>query len=190
MKTILFNPFEKYAESRLLLFGIVILFIGTWLCTLFNMRFIGVLKMNPLATVTTFEPLTDIVICVFCVTLFLWIAAKLINNKTRIIDIFVTAIVSFSLLCFLSVFNTNGMLFRETQKIDRTTIAASANLDLSYMMFFALVSIVIIIWFVILLYNGFKIASNAKSTKHNILFVVALILADVTSRLINQYLNS
>lgn len=189
MKKILFNPFEKYAESRLLLFGIVSILIGALLCTLFNMRFIGVFKMNMVATVTAFEPLTDIIICVFCLTLFLWIAAKLVNNKTRFIDILVTGILAFALLCFLSIFNVNQVLFHETEKIKHITMDSVAKLDLTYMMLFSFVSILVLIWFVILLFNGFKIASNAKSAKHNIFFAIALILADVTSRLIIYNLN-
>lgn len=153
------------------------------------MRFIGVLKMNPVATVAPLEPVTDIIICVACLTLFLWIAAKLINNKTRFIDILVTGLLAFAPLCFLSIFNINQMLFNETEKMNRITIAATAHLDLTYIMIFAFASILILIWFVILLFNGFKIASNAKSIKHNIFFVIALILSDVASRFIIHNLN-
>src|SRR5690625_8006234 len=47
---------------------------------------------------------------------------------------------------------------------------------------FGLISIVFLIWYIALLYNGFKVASNAKGNTPIALFILSILLAEEIGR--------
>ncbi|EOG6917048.1 hypothetical protein ACLH3W_002277, partial [Flavobacterium psychrophilum] len=56
--------------------------------------------------------------------------------------------------------------------------------DIGFILFQSIILIIALIWFISLLYNGFKIATNSKETKHTLLFILAIIIAEITSKII------
>jgi len=56
--------------------------------------------------------------------------------------------------------------------------------NLILILVFALIGILILVWFVVLAYNGFKVATNAKGTKSTLLFIVSLLVAEILSKII------
>jgi len=52
-----------------------------------------------------------------------------------------------------------------------------------------LVILLALVLAVILLYNGYKVATNAKGIKNTVLFVAALLIAEVVSKMIISTLN-
>ena len=196
MKTILFNPFEKYAESKLLIFGILITLIGSYLGYLFQGRFDGVIDLHFVSSTTLSEPFTDNLINIFSLFFFLFILGKYINNKTRAIDILTPVMIArvpFYLLTFSNYQNyISGVSEKLIASIDIQKMPADLNIatsDLIITLLFAGVSILFLIWFVILLFNGFKVATNSRGIKNNLLFAGAIILAEILSKIIFFFLN-
>jgi len=61
--------------------------------------------------------------------------------------------------------------------------------EILFLILSTIISLLAIIWSVILLYNGFKIATNSKENKHSILFVFGLLLSEIVSKIIIHFLN-
>jgi hypothetical protein len=64
-----------------------------------------------------------------------------------------------------------------------------APLDLVIIVAFAMFSIAFLAWFVALLYNGFKTATNLKLTQHNVAFGFMIITAEALSKLLMYLIN-
>lgn len=187
MKELLFKPFEKYSETKLLLFGIIITSIGLFVGNLFNMRFNGAIDVHFGTKVTMIVSLLDFGIVLLCLFTFLFLAAKIVNRKTRFIDVLSTVIVSRSIIYILSLFNANGSLGLVSDKLTNNQGKAKEvfltlnNNELLLIVISGITSILITIWYVALLYNGYKTASNAKGSKPTVLFIVSILFAEIVS---------
>jgi hypothetical protein len=179
VKTV-FNPFEKYSEIRLFVFGLVLTVAGSWAAYYFNGRFDGAIDYHFRPDVKITEPLLDNAINTLSLFLFLFLLAKIINSKTRIIDILNTVLIARIPFYLLPFFNAGGTLAKAIDTLDvnnPSAIQASPALTLVLLMGFAAIGF--LVWFVILLYNGFKIASNSKKNIHKVYFAIAILAAEL-----------
>lgn len=197
MKELLFKPFEKYAENKLLLVGILFSVIGLFIGDYFNASFDGVLDVHfdgfislKCSTIYFFNNIV-------CAVLTLFIVSKLINKKTRIVDILVTVLVARIPLYIVPFFNVGNRLsyISELLKYNMAKIGKnSLYLDISTidMVLFIttnIVSLVMVVWYVALLFNGYKTASNAKGAKSIVLFILAILIAEIGSKLLMGLYN-
>lgn len=193
MKIILFKPFEKYSEKTLLLVGIIITLIGSFVAYTFNTRFDGVVDVHSVTDVLLYQALLDNLINIFCLILFLFISAKYINKKTRLIDILTTSMVARTPIYLLPFFNINGAISKAGENILQFANEGFTNQisssDLSIIIVFGFITILFSVWYISLLFNGFKVASNAKGKFPIILFIISLILSEVLSKIIIFQLN-
>lgn len=196
MKTVFFNPFEKYAENKLLIFGLLITLIGSYLGYLFQGRFDGVIDLHFVPSTTLSEPFIDNIINIVSLFLVLFILGKYINNKTRVIDILTPILIARFPLYLLTFSNYQNFISDASQRliasIDLQNMPSDLNLDTSDMvitLLFAVLSILFLIWFIILLFNGFKVATNSRGIKNNLLFAGAIILAEILSKIFFIILN-
>lgn len=191
MKTILFNPFEKYNENKLLLFGLLITIIGSLLGYLFQGRFDGVLDLHFPGKVTLLEPFIDNVINAVTLFCLLFLLGKYINPKTRLIDIITVVLIARAPLYLLTFSNYKNFSFNLGQKIltqlNPQNLKDGLNLEASEMILtiaIAGISILFTVWFIILLFNGFKVATNSKGVKNNLMFAGSLLFAEIISKII------
>jgi hypothetical protein len=188
MKTLLFNPFEKYSEKTLILFGFLFSLLGAFLGFVFNARFDGAVDLHFVEKVTIYQPFLDISIDITCISLFLFLLGKQINPKTRFIDILSASMIARIPLYCITFFNANNFIYDSTQKmLAMVKPGKIENVDVSDMllvMVFAMVTILFLIWFLVLLFNGFKTATNAKETKHTLFFILAIVLAEILSKIL------
>ena len=193
MKTLLLNPFEKYSAKTLILFGLFLNLTGAYLGYFFNARFDGVVDLHFVEKVTIYQPVLDIGIDIACISIILFLVGKQINNKTRFIDILSASMIARTPLYFITFFNTNNFIYNSTQKmLAMVKPGKIENLDVSDMlvvMVFAMITILFLIWFILLLFNGFKIATNAKGTKPILLFILAIVIAEILSKTLIFTLN-
>ena len=61
--------------------------------------------------------------------------------------------------------------------------------DIILLMLFSFVAICTLIWFSVLLWNGFKVATNAKGIKNIIVFIFTILVAEVISKYIITTFN-
>lgn len=191
MKKLFFNPFEKNSETRLLIFGLILTAIGSYLGYLFNGRYDGVIDLHFTKNTTLVQPFIDNLINIVSLFAVLFLVGKLINSKTRIIDILSPILISRVPFYLLTFFNFRNCISDVTasivEKLDLK--AMPTELDLSpfsmiLLMLFAMISILFLIWFVVLLYNGFKIATNCKTSLHKLYFALAIVAAEIISKIL------
>lgn len=194
---ILLNPFEKYSEKTLLLFGVALTLLGSFIGYLTKARFDGVFDMHLVENIAVFEPFLDNLLNIATLVLLFFLLGKSINGKTRWVDILSVSIISRIPFYVLPLFNIDGLLNKSTQKLlsgidfqDLSQPPVVELPDLLVILMFAVISILCLIWFVALFWNGFKIATNAKGTKNVILFIVLLLLSEVLSKVLISTFNA
>lgn len=191
MKTILFDPFKKYQENTLFIIGLISLIFGSLLAYLLFARFDGVLDLHFVPHITVWQPFLDNTINSIALTGILFLIAKYINKKTRLIDILNSVLIARIPYYILPLFNINnfiadaGNVFTNAFILNSTMNPADISTKaLLIIVFFALISIMILVWYMALLYNGYKVACNAKGIKSVLLFVVAIIAAEIVSKML------
>lgn len=196
MKKLLFNPFENTSESKLLLSGLALTVIGSYLAYLFNGRYDGVIDLHFIGDVSLQQPFIDNLINIICLCGMLFLTGKLINKKTRIIDILNPVLIARVPFYVLTFTNFNNYISDITQsmleKIDLKNMPTNMDIAPSSILaltLFSLLAIVGIIWFVILLYNGFKIATNSKTVAHKLYFALSILAAEIISGILISLIN-
>lgn len=195
MKKILFNPFERYSEKQLVLTGIIATIIGSLLAISFNGRFDGVLDLHFVEKIKILEPIIDILIDTICLVILLFAIGKSINKKTRIVDIISTILISKIPFYILLFQNINNFSYYIADKLTKSLLTKNYSLEtvtsteMTYLVACGILNLVFIIWSIALLFNGFKTATNAKNTKSILLFIVAIILSEVVSKIVISKFN-
>jgi hypothetical protein len=192
---LLFNPFERYSEKQLVFVGIISTIVGSLMSIFFNSRFDGILDLHFVEKIKIHEPIIDLLIDLFCLVLILFLIGRYINIKTRIIDIISATLISKIPFYFLLFQNIDGILFRITDKLTKSLLTKNYSLEtittieMAYLVFSGIIGLALIIWSITLLFNGFKTATNAKNTKSILLFIVAVILSEVVSKILISKFN-
>ncbi len=184
---LLFNPFGIYSEKQLLVSGILITLAGSFVGSLFNVTFDGVLDVHQYET-DFLTSLKENSINVACIFMVLFILGKLINRKTRAIDILNTAMVSRFPQYISAVITALPVL----KKVEDEIISHQGDLqhlnfqpmDLMLLFVISMILLAITAYYITLLVNGFRTAVNAKKWQHFVGFAIALIIAEIISKLL------
>lgn len=196
MKKIIFNPFEQFSERPLILFGIAATIILSMTGAFFNARFDGIIDLH-FSTPTFFiNTLTDNAVNIVILSIALFTLGKIRNNKTRFIDIFTASLIARIPYYFLPFFNWNNVILIESEKLLKQFITAPVgsvpqfeSSQMLILVFFAAVSMLFLAWFIYLLYQGFKVATNAKGAVEIVLFGVTILIAEAFSKFIFYFIN-
>ncbi|MGE8552824.1 MAG: YIP1 family protein [Chryseobacterium jejuense] len=188
-KTI-FNPFERFDEKQLLLTGILAIIlsiaVGYWTDTTFTSIYKISNVENPsfkiIAITTLLSFLTAIVI--------LFILGKILNSKTRIIDIVNTVLISqLVLILFQCIGKISyiGLAGKNVIKYESAPSGPFPFMDFLIMISMSFFSIITLVYSITLFYNGFKTATNIKKWQHIVLFcIVSLITTLFCQVIINK----
>lgn len=195
-KRLLINPFETVSEKKLLLFGIVATLLASYLAFLLNGRFDGAIDLHFTENVSTLQPLIDNAINFASLFVFLFGAGKIINSKTRAVDIATPILVAKTPYYILLLFNINNFMYEASlslvsaiQPENPTAIPDFDTGTLAIVSLFALISLAFLVWFFALLYFGFKTATNGKTIAHKLYFIGAIILAEILSSFLISNIN-
>ena len=188
MKKFLYNPFENYSEKKLVLIGIVGNLVLVGLSYTLNTKFIGNLKTIAQNNIEFYQVIIQHLIILIATTTMLLLIGKYLNSKTRFIDILATTLVSRIAFCLIPIVNINHKMFQISQKILSTFKTDQPEIsignDLPYFIMSVLIILLSIVWFLVLLYNGFKTATNAKDVKTLFLFIATIILIEILSQIL------
>jgi hypothetical protein len=192
MIKILFNPFHL-SEKKLLSLGIMALIVGAILGLLFNSRFDGAIDLHFAEKATVFQVFSDLLIAITTLVVTLYLIGLFINKKIRILDILIAVLVAKLPFYILPLFNIGNKMNEVSNKIialsnPKSDFELLPN-EILFLILSTIIALLAITWSVILLYNGFKTATNAKETKHSVLFVIGLLLSEIISKIIIHFLN-
>jgi len=194
MKTLLFNPYKKFSAKNLLVAGIIITLAGSLMGYCFNVRYDGMLDMHgpSRVTVSIQQSFIDNIANMISIFAMLFISAIIVNKQTLHIYILLASIIYRVPLYFLSFFNYKNKIVILGEEIESNMLATMAGKqpnsiatsDSVIFYSFAILSILLIIWSIALLYNGYHKATASKGALKIILFIVSIIAAEIISKMI------
>lgn len=175
-----FNPFSKFSEKQLFIFGFLFLILDVLVCFYTSTRMDSIFHFSPQENLTLSGAFVFVSISTASAILFLFLVALLINKKTRFIDIVNTVLLSQApnFLVLLSIKYSGLETIANNLK---TTDGSPPSLDLNSIAIIPFVVgicllLVLIVYGITLIYNGFKTATNLKKGLHIALFVISLFL--------------
>lgn len=188
MKTLLFNPFVRYSERQLLVFGFITAIAGVVLASMTNTHFDGVLDTHFGLDVSLKTAILQSVINTVSIVLVFYPLGKWINSKTRWIDIFNLSLIVKIPGYLMMPLNMNNWAYLKTEPL----LAAVSNpYDLHFtqelilfLLITAVLALLVFVWLIVLFYNGFKVATNLKGSKHIIMFILAIIVSEIISKVL------
>ncbi|WP_165026187.1 hypothetical protein [Dysgonomonas sp. ZJ279] len=182
---LLLNPFVRIAGWKAFLLGSLIASITIIIGYFSNVWYPGVLDIKLATHLNLGKAFLVQIVSQFYVVFFMYPAALIFAKNTRLQDILGTTMLArfpfliASLLGFMvkpeSIENLMDVL-----QMGMFNVADNIGLIAA-----SIIMVPIIIWYVILLYNAFKVSSNIKGTKAVVTFTVCLILAEIVSLIVN-----
>lgn len=185
-KTI-FNPFEKFDEKLLLLIGILTVIIsiiagywtGTTFSSIYRISNVKEISFQTIAISTLASFASSIII--------LFILGKILNSKTRLIDIVNTVLISQLVLVILQP--AYKIPFIDSAKKNMAAYSKNPTdsipiIDMSMMMIMGIFSILVLTYSIVIFYNGFKTATNIKKWQHIVLFAVVSLISTLICQVI------
>jgi hypothetical protein len=177
----IFNPFEKFSEKKLLIFGVLATFAGSFIGHFFGITFTALFDVHLGSNLTFVQVFLENLINIAICFVLIYILAKSINRKTRAVDILNTSMLYRLPLYFLACFTNNKIIREMGEKI--TEEAKNGHFqpnipELLFLSIFGVFSIGLLIWSIVILVNGFKTAANVKKWQHFLLFTIALIIGE------------
>lgn len=186
---ILLNPFAIISDKKQTTIGIISLFIGMALIYIFQIQ-LEVFGIHLTENLLIHTAIIRQLILVATLTIILFTIGKLINKKTRIIDILNTVLIAFIPLYLCAFQNLNNYMTIQINHV-LTAIQDNQLKELKPTILFAVITffmITLIVYYIYLLFVGFKTATNAKKTWHYVLFFATFIITDLlTSYIINSF---
>lgn len=189
-KNYILKPFENVQDKTLLAIGVLTGVIISCLQLLTHMRSIAILKQVTFKSAPTLvQTLSDFAITTIVMTLALFVFGKIINKKTRLIDILNTVLIARICLDISVLFDINGYLSDfSLQLIDNIAnpeiLFKSNPQGFVYFIITSFASILCLVGFGYYIYQGFKLATHLKKKYMIIAFVLIILLVDTLTRLI------
>lgn len=175
----IFNPFLKYTEKQLLIVSILGLAGFGFLGFLFDHALISIFKIGEIPDLSLINSFIYSGLSYLSAIILLLILGKIFNQKTRIIDI-VNCVGISQLPLLLVLIMSNIPILKNLGKNINHSAENTAKLNLQFVDIAALmillsITLPILIYSIILIYNGFKTATNIKSWQKISIFTIVLL---------------
>ncbi|MFU8862223.1 MAG: hypothetical protein ACNA8K_17590 [Cyclonatronaceae bacterium] len=176
--TWLYNPFLFLGGAKVFWIGFLIIIIHIPIGYFFNVRFDGAIDMHLVPSVDSYLiPVLDVAIAWVSMFLCLYVSALIFQSPIRLIDIAgATGVARIPLLISIipaKIFEPN------IQEVEDVLNLQGSELYLLIVGGF--VVLLFFIWFMILLFNAFKVNSNLKRWRLWVGFILSVIIAEIIS---------
>lgn len=170
----LFNPFVRIAGFQALWIGLTTLMLTAAIAVNGRCHFDGALDVHIGAQTPAWFYFTESLIAWLIICLSLYVAGRFSSkSKIRFIDIAGTTILA-----------RWPMIFAALSALAVKDIPHNIN-DLGPdLIIFSLLSIICSVWMIALLYNAYSVSCNVRGTKGTISFIIALMIAEVLSKIL------
>ncbi len=168
----LINPFERIAGWQALTIGIVIMALTAVIGKLNQVAFDGALDAHVGATFSFPTAFAMQAIDFLSLSIVMWITGIIFSkSKVRVIDVAGTMALArtpmllLTIICFLPV-------------------VPNSLFDFPRLTIFVIITIPLYIWMIALMYNAYSVSCHLKGSRAIILFIGALVVAEVVSKYI------
>jgi hypothetical protein len=194
---IIFNPFEKFNELPLLIAGTIAAIIGSILFWQVGQSSDGIYHITPNAGISLATAFAENITAIVLLALLLFILGRIINPKTRWIDILNMALIHripFFVLGAISAIPIvkNTVLKIASEALEKNNFSLQISVkEMLILSVSGIVSLLLLAYCITLLVNGFKTAVHTKKIWHYIAFAfVAFVFSEIIYRVfIYQYLQ-
>lgn len=187
MKTI-FNPFLKFDDKKLLVAGIVSSVIIFSILFLLRFRADSVFHYTYIQSEETLTKVIFSTISVFATSIIVFfIFGKIINRKTRLIDITNAVLIS-QIPGFFTAVPSQLDVIQDSKDYFLTSMELGAKIPPAAILIvisFSIYSLAMSAYGITLLYNGFKTATNLKGWVYIVIFAILLIILIVLTQFLN-----
>ena len=189
---VIFNPFSKFSEKQLFVIGLLF-FLITSLVSFFTQNTMNsIFHFIPSENLIVANAILYIGICYSSAVIYLFIIALIFNKKTRLIDIVNTVLISqapnFIILLIIKFSSLNKLSKSLKTAIDSKQLN-NISLDLGLVLLFILPFLAFAIYGIVLIFNGFKTATNIKKPQHIIFFIISLFVFMLIHQIYMQSFN-
>ncbi|WP_221628870.1 YIP1 family protein [Elizabethkingia anophelis] len=168
----LFNPFEKYSEYKLLLFGILFFILTPFVSYYTQNRMTSFIRFDrPEEVLTLKSSFLYCSVSIVSIILILYLIAIVFNRRSRFLDITNTILVS-------NAINIPVLLLTHLIDVNKAFSSDGINenfyqyiINLLFIILITAFVISLVIYSIVLFFNGFKTATNIKKLPQIILFV-------------------
>lgn len=187
-KTI-FNPFEKFDEKILLFIGLLFFTLIIPFCYWTETCFISIYRIAPFKAAHFYDLIVPTSISFAVMMIVLFLLGKILYRKTRIIDIVNTVLISQIPLIILIPFEKYTFISDAIETVvnykDQPT-TAFPYVAFLVMILFTIANVGCLIYSIVILYNGFKTATNIKKWQHIVLFCIVTFLTVIVCQIFNN----
>lgn len=179
-----YNPFTRIAGWQALGTGLVVVVLSGIIGTLGNLLFDGVLDAHLAEKADYRTSFILLAINVVSATVAMYAAAAVIAKQTRFIDIFGT--MTFARSPYLLA----ALLALSVTPIPSEKIMENPLIILSHpaYLLFSLIAMPLMIWFIALMFNAFKVSTGAKGAKLVVAFIIGIIAAEIISKILIHFI--
>jgi len=177
---LLINPFTRIAGWQAFGAGIAVLALTTYIGFAGNAYFDGIIDMHFVENAVLKEAATVGLISLITLVTVMSIACLFLTKNFRFIDILGTMTMAKAPYLFLSVIS----LFVKMPSLEQILQDPLSLFTSISFILMSLISVPVIIWTISLMYNGLKVSGGIKGLRLNIVFVFAVVLAEILSKII------
>ncbi|WP_236709657.1 YIP1 family protein [Elizabethkingia ursingii] len=168
----LFNPFEKYSDYKLLLFGILFFLLTPFVSYYTQNRMTSFMRFDrPEEVLTLKSSFLYCSVSIASIILILYLIAIVFNKRSRFIDITNTILVS-------NAINIPILLLTHLIDVNKAFSSEGINenfyqyiINLLFIIVTTAIVIALVVYSIVLFFNGFKTATNIKKWPQIVLFV-------------------
>ena len=186
------NPTAALPDKALLLVGIFTFGIGVAISFYTQMIYDGIIDVHEKPYISFVKAFAANAVDVVILTIVMLLFGRIINKKTRVIDLLNTSFLSRIPIYLLTLITNIPFVLEVNRKIvnnlDKITSLDLQTSEILTLLAVSCVSIIVFIYTIILIFSGFKTATNAKKTTHYLYFAMAFIIAEILTKLIISFL--
>jgi len=177
---LLINPYTRITGFRAFGLGLVFLFLMGLVGAYSRTAFDGVLDMHLSSNLSMSNSFYYLTIDMFCLVFLMWIAGQFVSNNLRLVNLVGTITLAKApyLILALAGYLVKSINLSELQRNPGAIFQSSS------LVFITLLSLPVIIWSITLMYNALKSSCKIKGTKLIIALVLALISAEIVSKIL------
>lgn len=190
---LLYNPFESIAGWKAFGIGVVFVVISIGIAYSFDTAFRGLLNIAPLfGNGLMFAVLSQLVaLLILCVAFYA--AGFIFSRGVRFQDVLGTCTLArfpFIIIAFSGYFLNTPAINAMLEEVKANPMGGvSFNTEIIMMIAFSFVMLFVIVWYIALLWNAFRISTGIVNKYRVLIFIVLLIVVDVFSRIISSLLS-
>lgn len=180
--TLIYNPFTKIDGWQAFFIGLVVALLSGVIGTFANVAFDGALDAHLTQQITYKESFILLLISIITTTIVLYLAGIIVAKNVRFIDILGTTLLARTPYLLFAV---AGLAATPIATADLIANPAIVFTNLGYLLL-TLLGVPITVWVIALLFHAFRVSTGAKGTKLIIAFIVAILVAEILSKVCIQ----